>query len=62
MIVKPSLNSISQIKDKILMAAGHWLLFWQNKLFQMLGIYCQVGSCQGFESCNDFDLLDPLWK
>ena len=43
------------------MSPGHQLLFWQNKLFQMLGIYCQAGSCQGFDSWNDFDLLDPFW-
>ena len=28
----------------------------------MRGIYCQAGSCQDFDNCKDFDLLDPFWK
>ena len=44
------------------MAAGYWLLFRQNTLFYMLGIYCQEGNGKVFENWKDFDLLDPFWK
>ena len=44
------------------MAAGYRLLFRQNTLFYMLGIYCQEGNGKVFENWKDFDLLDPFWK
>ena len=49
-------------QDKILMAAVCRLLFRQNTLFYMLGIYSQEGNCEVFENWKDFDLLDPFWK
>ena len=31
--------------------------FRQNKVFQKLGIFCQAGSCQDFDSCKDLIYL-----